>query len=237
MSPPEPFYADGSVTIYHADCLDVLTQLDSASIGACITDPPYNIGVRYGDGTNDRNLDYWTWLQVRVDECRRVSPVVALTHRVSALGRLSGWDWIGAWNKPFSTGARLGNSCLLPHWEPIFLYGIHSLGTQSTFTPDVFSANPEKVPGTKNMRGREGWSKLDAVGHPTPKPLTLMRQLVAAFGQHADTIIDPFMGTGTTLRAAKDLGKRSIGIEIEEAYCELAVAKLGQEVLDFGGAA
>lgn len=231
-----PYYEDEHVTIYNADCLDVLSNMDDDSVGAIITDPPYNIGVRYGDGTDDNNDDYWPWLNERLAECRRVAPVVALTHRVSALHHLPDWDWIGVWNKPLSTGARLGNSCLLPHWEPIVMYGVHTIGTKSRFTSDVFTVNPQRVSGTAGRRGREGWASIDAKGHPTPKPLGLMVQLVESLGQHADVIVDPFMGSGTTLRAAKDLGKRAIGIEIEERYCEIAVRKLAQETL-FGGAA
>ncbi len=66
--------------------------------------------------------------------------------------------------------------------------------------------------------------------HPCQKPIRLIRRLLA---WTSGIILDPFMGSGTTLRAAKDLGRKAIGIEIEEKYCEIAVKRLRQEVFDF----
>jgi DNA modification methylase len=71
----------------------------------------------------------------------------------------------------------------------------------------------------------------DVGGHPCPKPLKLMRQLVSSLSTDDGVVVDPFIGSGTTLRAAKDLGRKAIGIEIEERYCEIAAKRLGQEVL------
>jgi DNA methylase len=69
--------------------------------------------------------------------------------------------------------------------------------------------------------------------HPTQKPLNVIKWALSLCPNNPQTIIDPFMGSGTTLRAAKDLNKRAIGIEIEERYCELAAARMSQEVLQF----
>lgn len=73
----------------------------------------------------------------------------------------------------------------------------------------------------------------EATGHPTQKNLKLMRELIA-MRRGVASILDPFMGSGTTLRAAKDLGRRAIGIEISEAYCEIAARRLQQSVLPLG---
>ncbi|KKK62925.1 hypothetical protein LCGC14_2999480, partial [marine sediment metagenome] len=76
------------------------------------------------------------------------------------------------------------------------------------------------------------WFRADnyaALPHPSPRRLQHVNWLVRFFGE--ESILDPFAGAGTTLRAAKDLGRKAIGIEIEEKYCEIAAKRLGQEML------
>ena len=70
--------------------------------------------------------------------------------------------------------------------------------------------------------------------HPNEKPLELVKKFIAWHSSPDDMILDPFMVSGTTLRAAKDLGRRAIGIELEEKYCEIAVNRLRQEVMKLG---
>lgn len=75
----------------------------------------------------------------------------------------------------------------------------------------------------------------DRTGHPAAYPPEVVDPWVAACSRPGDTVLDPFAGSGTTLRVAKDMGRRAIGIEVSERYCEIAAKRLAQEVLDFGG--
>lgn len=97
------------------------------------------------------------------------------------------------------------------------------------------------TPGKKQWNGggqpalwHHGASRFGYFGeskHPTEKPLNLVKKLMTQFSNDGDRVLDPFMGSGTTLRAAKDLKRYAIGIEIEEKYCEIAAKRMAQEVL------
>jgi len=229
-----PYYDRDGITIYHGDCLDILPLL---AADAVISDPPYGVGVPYGPNYNDSRPDYWHWMRECVHAMRDAANVVAFTHRVAAVSELRGWDWVAVWNKGVTFGPRVGNSPMVAGWEPILLYGIHSIGVSGEGLADVQTIPPKKAGNVMaGAMGREKW-RTEQVGHPVPKPVALYHRLVGALTPSAGTVIDPFMGTGTTLRAARDMGRRAIGIEVEEAYCELAVAGLAQQSFDFGGAA
>ena len=117
-------------------------------------------------------------------------------------------DWIGAWVKPAST-QRNGRFRGFNNWEPILFYQISCLSN------DVFTCRNQP----------------NQFGHPTEKPQQLFKMIICRM--NANTVLDPFLGSGTTLRACKDLGRRGIGIEIDEQYCEIAANRLRQEVLQF----
>jgi site-specific DNA-methyltransferase (adenine-specific) len=115
---------------------------------------------------------------------------------------------MGCWYKPGNPAG--GGVIQFCEWEPWLLWGKGIGGS------DVVRATITEQHDTGN--------------HPCPKPIKLFRALI---GQaKASTVIDPFVGSGTALRAAKDLGVRAIGIELNPAYCEIAVKRLAQEVLD-----
>lgn len=210
----KPYYEQDGITIYHGDCREILPELPT---GAIVTDPPYGVGKDYGEFDDTDGPAYWEWFLDVLRLMRKSSPMVVFTHRLAALRHITDWDWIYVWNKPLAMSG-LNWFPVMPHWEPIFTFGIAGRGLNDLPRGyDVLSFNPQPSHGS---------------GHPAPKPVALFAELIRRFAP-VEIVIDPFMGTGTTLRAAKDAGRQAIGIEIEERYCEIAAQRLGQMVLAF----
>ena len=205
-----PYYEQDGITIYHGDCREMLPELIADVV---ITDPPYNVGLVYGEAVDDMRVDYSAWCRGWFAECRSVAPLVALTPGIANVALWCAIEppaWIMAWNKPAAMGrAPLGFN----NWEPVLLWGT----LPKAATSDAFTAALVPDHGLRH--------------HPCPKPLRWGRELVARLAADGALILDPFMGSGTTLLAAKLLGRRAIGIEIEERYCEIAAKRLAQGVL------
>ena len=207
----KPYYQDSAVTIYHGDCREILPTLPKVDL--VLTDPPYGMNfvsnfrnVKHKPIAGDGQLDV-----VLIDECIKKAMRAAYV--------FCRWDNLKDMPRPKSVLAWVKNNWSmgdLKHehgrqWEACCFYANegHEFITR---IPDVIHADR-----TGNHQ------------HPTEKPVSLMGRLIAAnVGQ---TVLDPFMGSGTTLRAAKDLGRKAIGIEIEEKYCEIAAKRMAQEVL------
>ncbi|KKK80358.1 hypothetical protein LCGC14_2824280 [marine sediment metagenome] len=209
----EPYFRDDAVVIYHADCRDILPRIPKVDL--VLTDPPYNSGLDYGDGTDDARPDYWEWLAVPINHCLRLADRVLIKHSSLKVAEFqSVWpSRILVWYKPFSSGFPLRG--VATHWEPI-----HWLqGEAAAWSKDVF-VSPA---GNSHQEATSG--------HPAQMPEVLAKHWIATFASEGETILDPFMGSGTTLRAAKDLGRYAIGIEIEEKYCEIAKRRMAQTVM------
>jgi DNA modification methylase len=209
----KPYYEHAGITIYHGDCRDILPSLPKVDL--VLTDPPYGVGCNYGlfidTPENVRSL-----VSSTIPFCISISKRTILTCATRQIGLYPEPTWILCWlNRAGSYANPWGFTC----WQPILCYGKDPyLENRKGSRPDVIEHS-------------ETSEKFD---HPCPKPIGFWKKVVARGSVlQTDTILDPFMGSGTTLVAAKDLGRRAIGIEIEEKYCEIAAKRLSQEVFDF----
>ena len=199
-----------TVTLYLGDCLEVMKSIPDKSIDAVITDPPYNLGIDYGKLTNDTRTDYSEWCNKWFTELERVCRgTIAISCGVVNLGL---WNkikeplWTLCWHKPFSVShGAFGFS----NWEPVIIYGKTGKNERQS---DYFDATFVKDDSTK--------------GHPCPKPVKWGIGLSKIVSKKGFTILDPFMGSGTTGVACVQTGRNFIGIEIDEGYFKIAEKRI-----------
>ena len=212
-TPMKPYYEDSSVTIYHGDSREIAPSLGGFDL--LLSDPPY--GIAYESSLE--NLGAVSYGKIIGDEAEfdpsfliPLGGVLILWGANNFASKLPRGGWL-CWDKRCCESAdkMLGSPFELA-W----------VSAQSKFKMcrlqhgGIVTAN--------------GWgaSRL----HPKEKPIGLMSWCIDLF-PNASSVLDPFMGSGTTLRAAKDLGRKAVGIEIEERYCEIAARRMQQEVLQF----
>jgi site-specific DNA-methyltransferase (adenine-specific) len=222
-----PYYEHAGITIYHGDCREVMPTL--AQPDTCIVDPVWPNSVF--PGVHDP-------AQLFSEMCESLTTTRLVVH----LGCTSDPRFLAGVpdRYPFL------RACWLRYAHPSYK-GRIMMGSDVAY---AFGESPPSRPGRQLLSGettaRNNATKLQHTGrgngtsefvayddlpHPAPRRLEHVAWLCNIF---ADTgIIDPFMGSGTTLRAAKDAGLRAIGIEIEERYCEIAAKRLAQEVFQF----
>lgn len=201
--------------IYNGDCRDILTQLDRVDL--VLTDPPYGIGESYLS-YEDTKENLKTLISETFHLILEKSDVVLLTPGTRNLFIYPVPTWTMAWFTPAGTGRGPWGFCC---WQPILAYG------SDPYLKAGLGSQPDSFIKTETSEKN---------GHPCPKPLDVWKKIILrGMVGSSKTILDPFMGSGTTLRAAKDLNRQAIGIEIEEKYCEIAAKRLSQEVFDFGG--
>lgn len=213
----KPYYQDKYATIYHGDCLDLLP--DMPKVDLVLTDPQYGIGE-----SNKKNLS-----RVRLalpknygDTFNDSQPTDSKRIELT----ISSGDWSIVWG---------GNYFNLPP-SPCWLVWDKENGTNDFADCELAWTNFKKAVRLK----RHMWNGMlrknnEPRFHQTQKPVELMTWAIGQAPDTVQTILDPFMGSGTTLVAAKQLNRKAIGIEIEEKYCEIAAKRLSQEVLDFNG--
>ena len=213
-----PYYQDESVTLYHGDCLEITDWLDADVL---VTDPPYGMAYESNWNRDKRNVKIGRPVASDTDTAIRDAALDLWGDRAALV--------FGKWTqpRPAATKARLiwdkrvqGTGDLSIPWGPtdeeIYVLGSGFTGKRgSNVLPvQMLMSNDAARPD-----------------HPTPKPEGLMALLIA---KTVGVVADPFAGSGSTLVAARNLGRKAIGVELEERYCEVIANRLSQGVLDFG---
>ena len=209
-----PYYSDDAVTIHHGDARDILPTIGKFDL--LLTDPPYGLGESRGSRTKSREklarcTDYGEsdWDDSLIDV-----RLLTLARSVSDKQVIFGGNY---YDLP-------PTSCWLV-WDKVN-------GDNDFADCELAWTNLKQAVRLK----RHQWHGMIRVGkesrfHPTQKPVEVLRWAIVQAGDDVRTVMDPFAGSGTTGRAAKDLGKRSVLIEREERYCEIAAIRMAQEVL------
>lgn len=223
----EPYYQDEWVTLYHGDCLT-----ETAWLGAdvLVTDPPYGYNVRLnGSRRGDTRGGFSPWansaiandhdLTARDDALGVWGDRPALVFGSWKMPKPLGTHTVLVWDKGDAVGMGDLSIPWRPNWEEIYVIGHGYSGHRGTSVLSGYTVV------SWASKGRD---------HPNMKPANLLEALIAKCPP--GTIADPFTGSGSTLVAAKQLGRRAIGVELEERYCEIAARRLAQDVLDFEGA-
>jgi DNA modification methylase len=223
----KPYYADDLVTLYHGDCRDLTAWL---SADVMVSDPPYGIGWKksLNRAAGSRAHD---GIQGDADTSVRDAALALWGERPAAVfGSFyapfpASVRHVLVWQKPNDAGIVGSTTGWRRDVEPVFL-----LGTWPKRSPEwssVIRSHARMIGGANGTAGR--------VGHPHAKPVDLLWNLIAF--APAGVVADPFAGSGSTLIAAKTDGRRAIGVEIDENYCEIAAERCRQQTMHFGGAA
>jgi len=228
--PDNPYYQDDAVIIYNADCRETLPSLPKVDL--VLTDPPYGVGleakraklrgggvqVRKGSYSFEDSPEYLKSVVIPVIElCRKLAKAVVVTPGTRNLWLYPPSEDMGCFFSAASTGmGKWGFTCM----QPILYYG-----------KDPYLA--EGLGSRANSSGQTYPNDANTFDHPCAKPIRMMLWLVNRTSLPNQSIVDPFMGVGSTLVAAKQLNRKCIGIEIEEKYCEIAAKRCYQSVMNF----
>jgi len=242
----KPYYQDPSCTIYNCDWREVVNQFEDNYFDLTITSPPYNLYKKWWSGGKvkifkrmedkfnyhwyDDELpegEYQKQQKELIENCLRISHLVGYNHKVRYAFKRAGrsfhpMEWLlgfPLWVEViWDRGGGTAINCRRPVMSDERIYFLGK--------PDYYY----QVPGSTTI-----WKIFPAAAgydHPCPFPEELPRRAIESFAAPGSRVFDPYCGTGTTLRAAKDLGRRSVGCDTVEKYCEIAANRLKQEVMN-----
>lgn len=220
----KPYYQDDAVTIYHGDAREIVPTLDPVDL--LLTDPPY--GMAYSSGRAKETVYGGRYVETdgalqgdestatRDEVCGHVDAPAIVFGRYGIVPPFQP-SAVLVWDKGLACGMGDLSMPWKPNWELIFVRGRSFSGRRTSAVLSGYTVPARLVMGRM---------------HPTEKPVPLLCELLSK--SPPGVVLDPFAGSGSTLRAAKDQGRKAIGVEIEERYCEIAANRCAQECLPFG---
>jgi len=210
------YYQDSHCTIYNGDCREILPQLEKVDL--VLTDPPYNVGKNYGVWSDDLpTIEYLAFIK-QVFGSAKTDNIITNTPK----------KWLAEYLQ------------ILPKSQLIVIERgasgpFNQYGWADQYDILLAQGRPKHAPSNLwkgiRLKGEGYFFREEHYDHPGYTPAEISKRGIKYF--EAENIVDPFCGTGTTLRSAKDLNRKAIGIEISEKYCEIAVKRLQQEVMQF----
>lgn len=235
-----PYYADDAVTLYHGDALEVMSCLSEATVDAVLTDPPYSSG---GRRENARSIRKSMTRAVGDDDWIRGDAMS--TPGFAWLMRACGVQWRRLltpgghalafidWRMAPNLAAALETADLRQH--PTLVWDKTHFGMGAIFRNQYelivhMSAGNPRPPARRDVGNVLRFPPVRDGLHPTEKPLPLLRILLSVVCP-TGLVLDPFVGSGAVMVAARELGLRAIGVDSDERYCEVAARRLSQDVL------
>ena len=224
----KPYYADDVVTLFLGDCLEVTEWLEADVL---VTDPPYGRDWRSGQGMTNANgggrgsVAHGGIANDKDTRARDAALGLWGDRRTVMFGDLmlappTGTRQVMVYAKPIDAGVKGARGGRRRDAEAIYLIGNWPAGV---------GGKSSIIRTRRLVAGPTGAATI--YGHPHAKPLDVMEELIS---MTAGVVADPFAGSGSTLVAAKQLGRKAVGVELDERYCEIAARRLSQGVLDFG---
>lgn len=228
------YYQDEHVTLYHGDCMEIMPNLPLADL--IITDPPYTARTHKqaksnrGKNHGHSDIDFAPFTEQDLKDFFEIAATKTKRWLISSLD----YAHAATLDQTPPTGFRTMRLGVWVKTNP--MPQISADRPAQGWESIVYLHRDNNKPTWKGggSAGNYVLASVQGEGHPTSKPLSMVRDWVSKFSDERDLVLDPFAGSGTTLRAAADLNRRAIGIELEEKYCEVIARRLQQQSLPLG---
>ena len=214
-------YDNGQIVLYNGDCMNVLEYIDDDSVDLILTDPPYGIAYK----SNHYKYEWSKRHDAIENDDVLFLPVDELWPKIKVTGSM--FAFYSYKNALIDTRKKNSIIWVKNNWTAGDLKG--DFGNQ--YENIAFMPKPEfKLRGP---RWSNVWmfDRVKSAIHPTEKPVELLKRIILSATDEGDLVFDPFAGSGSTLEACKLTGRRCVGVELNESYCEHIISRLRQEVL------